>query len=142
MAIYYISSGHKDGLGGNMRHLIKAHIYAKDNGYEFINWIVNASIIYDDKIDFTNIHVIDSLLNFGSLRDRCKQQQIMDFFDKIEKINELIGLGNIDQFVDGEDPCEDGYELYESTSSRLDRSTHRSSSSSYSSSSVCLWVCI
>jgi len=38
MAIYYISSGHKDGLGGNMRHLIKAHIYAKDNGYEFINY--------------------------------------------------------------------------------------------------------
>lgn len=31
--------------------------------------------------------------------------------DRIEKINELIGLGDIDQYVEGEDPCEDGYEL-------------------------------
>lgn len=39
--------------------------------------------------------------------------------DRIEKVNELIGLGDIDQFVDGEDPCEDGYELH-STDSHTD----------------------
>lgn len=32
--------------------------------------------------------------------------------DRIVKVHEMIGLGNIDQYVDGEDPCEDGYELY------------------------------
>jgi len=37
--IYYISAGHKDGLGGNYRHLIKSQIYAINSNYEFINFL-------------------------------------------------------------------------------------------------------
>jgi hypothetical protein len=29
--------------------------------------------------------------------------------DKLEKVYEVLGKGDIDQFVDGEDPCDDGY---------------------------------
>lgn len=36
--------------------------------------------------------------------------------DKIEKVYELIGKGDIDQFLDGEDPCDDGYSKHGSDS--------------------------
>lgn len=49
-------------------------------------------------------------INFGfSKRDSNE--------DRIDKVHELIGFGDIDQFVDGEDPCNDGYELYSTSSS-------------------------
>jgi len=31
--------------------------------------------------------------------------------DRIEKINDKLGMGGIDEYVEDEDPCEDGYEL-------------------------------
>lgn len=64
--------------------------------------------------------------------------------DRIAKVHELLGLGDIDQFVDGEDPCEDGYELHSESSSEsaqveestvVDSETSSESSSSSSSSS-------
>lgn len=64
--------------------------------------------------------------------------------DRIAKVHELLGLGDIDQFVDGEDPCEDGYELHSESSSEsaqveestvMDSEEESSTSSSSSSSS-------
>lgn len=43
--------------------------------------------------------------------------------DRIAKVHELLGLGDIDNFVDGEDPCEDGYDLESSPDSETE-STH------------------
>jgi hypothetical protein len=51
--------------------------------------------------------------------------------DRIAKVHELLGLGDIDQFVDGEDPCEDGYELH----SGSDESTHVEESTALEESS-------
>ncbi len=58
MTTYYISSGHKDGLGGNLRHLIKANIFANNNYYEFINFcnpkILNSKPFYKTFSFFNN----------------------------------------------------------------------------------------
>lgn len=54
--------------------------------------------------------------------------------DRIAKVHELLGLGDIDQFVDGEDPCDDGYDLH-SESSQVEESTAVDESSSASSAS-------
>jgi hypothetical protein len=43
--------------------------------------------------------------------------------DRIAKVHELLGLGDIDQFVDDEDPCEDGYELHSGSESGSERSS-------------------
>jgi len=87
--IYYISSGHKDGLGGNYRHLIKAQTFAINQGYKFINFcnpeITNSKPFYksfnifNDCIKIRDIPEGSSLFIYGDrLRneviDRIKQE--------------------------------------------------------------------
>lgn len=65
MTTYYISSGHKDGLGGNLRHLIKANIYANMNNFQFINFcnpkILNSKPFYKIFSFFNNFKKIGDI---------------------------------------------------------------------------------
>jgi len=71
MTIYYISSGHKDGLGGNFRHLIKAYLYAKEKNYEFINYsnqfITNSYPFFKTFSIFSNLKKIRDIPDGSSV---------------------------------------------------------------------------
>jgi len=70
MTIYYISSGHKDGLGGNIRHLIKANIYAKNHNYEFINFC--NPLIRHSKPFYKTFSLFSRYKKLGDLPDHSK----------------------------------------------------------------------
>ena len=70
MTIYYISSGHKDGLGGNIRHMIKAHIYAINKDYEFLNF--SNPLIKHSKPFYKTFSIFSKLKKIGNIPDRSK----------------------------------------------------------------------
>ena len=66
--IYYISSGHKDGLGGNIRHLIKAQIYANNKKYIFINYFNNK--IKHSKPFYKNFSLFDNCIKIRDIPEK------------------------------------------------------------------------
>lgn len=90
MVIYYISSGHRDGFGGNMRHLIKANIYAKSKKYIFVNYC-NPDINHSQPF----YKIFSLFTEYKKLRDIPENAEVIVFGDQYhKKVQEKIQKGN------------------------------------------------